>query len=150
MDQINAEVDCDVSRLDFPLRAWKARQGHNFVALFRRVPADVTKLFVRVFKSNNAYFDITAHEHPDGGWTVRIPAACFPFEGVPASIANSLPTSATVTDASGNVYTVSFVDAVTVAGRALIETLSNRVSKVNVSPHLWRIVVLHKEGEVVS
>lgn len=72
------------------------------------------------------------------------------FEGVPASIANSLPTSATVTDASGNVYTVSFVDAVTVAGRALIETLSNRVSKVNVSPHLWRIVVLHKEGEVVS
>lgn len=81
MDQINAEVDCDVSRLDFPLRAWKARQGHNFVALFRRVPADVTKLFARVFKSNNAYFDVTAHEHPDGGWTVRIPAACFPFEG---------------------------------------------------------------------
>ena len=81
MDQINAEVDCDVSRLDFPLRAWKARQGHNFVALFRRVPADVTKLFVRVFKTNNAYFDVTAHEHPDGGWMARIPAACFPFEG---------------------------------------------------------------------
>ena len=81
MDQINAEVDCDVSRLDFPLRAWKARQGHNFVALFRRVPADVTNLVARVFKSNNEYFDVTAHEHPDGGWTVRIPAACFPFEG---------------------------------------------------------------------
>ena len=80
MDQINAEVDCDVSRLDFPLRAWKARQGHNFVALFRRVPADVTGLFVRVFKGNGAYFDVTAHEHPDGGWTVRIPAACFPAE----------------------------------------------------------------------
>ena len=55
MDQINAEVDCDVSRLDFPLRAWKARQGHNFVALFRRVPADVTGLFVRVFKGDGAY-----------------------------------------------------------------------------------------------
>lgn len=81
MDQINAVVDCDVSRLDFPLRAWKARQGHNFVALFRRVPADVTGLFVRVFKSNDAYFDITAHEHPDGGWTARVPAACFPYEG---------------------------------------------------------------------
>lgn len=81
MDQTNAVVDCDVSRLDFPLRAWKARQGHNFVALFRRVPADVTKLFVRVFKSNDAYFDITAHEHPDGGWTARVPAACFPYEG---------------------------------------------------------------------
>ena len=81
MEQINAEVDCDVSRLDFPLRAWKAKQGHNFVALFRRVPADVTKLFARVFKSNNAYFDVTAHEHPDGGWTVRVPAACFPYTG---------------------------------------------------------------------
>ena len=81
MNQINAVVYCDVSRLDFPLRAWKARQGHNFVALFRRVPADVTKLFVRVFRENGAYFDVTAHEHTDGGWTVRIPAACFPTAG---------------------------------------------------------------------
>lgn len=81
MDQINAEVDCDVSRLDFPLRPFKARAGHSFVALFRRVPADVTGLFVRVFKENNAYFDVTGHEHPDGGWMVRIPAACFPNVG---------------------------------------------------------------------
>lgn len=81
MEQINAEIDCDVSRLDFPLRSCKARQGHNFVARFRRVPADVTKLFVRVFRANGAYFDVTAHEHPDGGWTVRIPAACFPEQG---------------------------------------------------------------------
>ena len=81
MEQINAEIDCDVSRLDFPLRAWKARQGHNFVARFRRVPADVTKLFARVFKANGAYFDVTGHEHPDGGWTVRVSAACFPEAG---------------------------------------------------------------------
>lgn len=72
------------------------------------------------------------------------------FEGVPASIANNLPSSASVTDASGNTYTVSFVDAVQVQGTALVETLSNRVSKVNISPHLWRIVVLHKEGQVLS
>lgn len=81
MDQINAEVDCDVSRLDFPLRAWKARQGHNFVALFRRVPADVMDLFVRVFRANGAYFDVQAHEHQGGEWTVRIPATCFPAVG---------------------------------------------------------------------
>ena len=81
MDQLNAEVDCDVSRLDFPLHAWKARQGHNFVALLRRVPADVTDVFVRVFKANGEYFDVSAHEHPDGGWTVRMPAACFPDAG---------------------------------------------------------------------
>ena len=72
------------------------------------------------------------------------------FEGVPASIANNLPSSASVTDASGNIYTVSFVDAVTVVGAQLVETLSNRVLKVNISPRLWRIVVLHKEGEVLS
>ena len=81
MDQINAIIDCDVSRLDFPLRAWKARQGHNFVALLRRVPADVEHLCVRVFKSNNAYFDLTANEHESGAWTVRVPAACFPAAG---------------------------------------------------------------------
>lgn len=81
MDQINAIVDCDVSLLDFPLRPFKARAGHNFVALFRRVPADMTGLFVRVFKAGGAYFDVTAHEHADGGWTARIPAACFPAPG---------------------------------------------------------------------
>lgn len=81
MDQINARVDCDVSRLDFPLRPFKARAWHNFVVLFRRVPADATGLFVRIFRDNGAYFDVTGHEHPDGGWTVRIPAACFPNVG---------------------------------------------------------------------
>ncbi len=78
MEQINAVIDCDVSRLDFPLRAMKAKAGHNFVALIRRAPADVTGLFVRVFKDNGAYFDVTAHEHPGGEWVARIPAACFP------------------------------------------------------------------------
>ena len=78
MEQINAIIDCSVDRLNFPLRPMYARQGHNFVALLRRVPADVTGLYVRVFRENGAYFDVTAHEHPDGNWTARIPAACFP------------------------------------------------------------------------
>lgn len=81
MDQANAIVDCDVSRLDFPLRALKARQGHGFVAVFRRVPADVTRLYVRVFKGHGAYFDVTAHEHLDGAWSARVAAACFPEAG---------------------------------------------------------------------
>ena len=81
MEQINAIIDCSVDRLNFPLRPMYARQGHNFVALLRRVPADVTGLFVRLFKEHDAYFDVTGHEHPDGGWTVRIPAACFPTAG---------------------------------------------------------------------
>lgn len=81
MDQTNAIVDCDATRLNFPLRAFRARQGHNFVARFRRVPADATGLFVRVFKADGAYYDVTAHEHADGTWTARIPAACFPAAG---------------------------------------------------------------------
>ena len=81
MEQVNATVDLDVARLDRPLRPFKARQGHNFVALFRRVPADVTGLYVRVFKENGAYFDVAAHEHADGTWTARIAAACFPSAG---------------------------------------------------------------------
>lgn len=81
MDQINAFVDCDAARLNFPLRTFRARQGHNFVARLRRVPADATGLFVRVFKAGGAYYDVTAHEHADGTWTARISAACLPAVG---------------------------------------------------------------------
>lgn len=81
MEQVNAEIECDVSRLNFPRRPWYARQGHGFVARLLRVPADVTKVFARVFRANGAYFDVTGHEHRDGSWTVRIPAACFPEAG---------------------------------------------------------------------
>ena len=81
MEQTNAIVDINVMRLNCQLPTFNARQGHNFVALFRRVPADVTGLFVRVFKSNGAYFDVSGHEHANGSWSVRIPAACFPVAG---------------------------------------------------------------------
>ena len=81
MEQTNAIIDCSVARLNFPLRPMYAKQGHNFVALLRRVPADVTGLYVRVFKANGAYFDVTGHEHPDGSYTARIQAACFPNAG---------------------------------------------------------------------
>lgn len=78
MEQINAAVDCDITRLNAPLRPFYARVGHSFVALFRRVPADTTGVFVRVFKADGSYFDVTAHEHADGTWLARIGAACFP------------------------------------------------------------------------
>ena len=80
MEQINAQVDCDITRLNAPLRPFYARVGHSFVALFRRVPADTTGVFVRVFKADGSYFDVTAHEHADGTWLARIGAACFPAE----------------------------------------------------------------------
>lgn len=80
MEQINAEVDCDITRLNVPLRPFFGRVAHSFVALFRRVPADITGLFVRLFKADGSYFDVTAHEHADGTWLARIGAACFPAE----------------------------------------------------------------------
>lgn len=80
MEQINAAVDCDITRLNAPLRPFYARVGHSFVALFRRVPADTTGVFVRLFRADGSYYDVTAHEHADGTWLARIGAACFPAE----------------------------------------------------------------------
>ncbi len=79
--RVNAFVDVDPCRLDAPLRAFEARQGHSFAALLRRVPADVSKVFCRVFRENGAYFDITALDQRGGDWRVTIPAACFPTVG---------------------------------------------------------------------
>lgn len=80
MEQINAAVDCDITRLNAPLRPFYARVGHSFVALFRRVPADTTGVFVRLFRADGSYYDVTAHEHADGTWLARIAAACFTAE----------------------------------------------------------------------
>lgn len=81
MEQINATVDCDVARLNVPLRPFYARQGHNFVVCLRRVPADCTALVLRIFKENGAYFDISCKEHASGEWSARVTAACFPAAG---------------------------------------------------------------------
>ncbi len=80
-DQVNAVVAVDAARLDLPLRPLKARRWHNFVAELRRVPADVTAVFLRLFRENGAYFDVPARERRGGGWTARVPAACLPDAG---------------------------------------------------------------------
>ena len=87
MDQINAIVDCDVSRLNAPLRTWRAVRGFGFVALLRRVPADVTGVSVRVYSVEAAqgvqavYADCAGVERADGGWLVRCPSSAFPNSG---------------------------------------------------------------------
>lgn len=87
MDQVNATVDCDVARLNIPLRPWFARAGHGFVALLRRVPADVQGVYCRVFTNMGgnggavAFVDVAALEHADGSWQVRCPATVFPAAG---------------------------------------------------------------------
>lgn len=87
MEQINAIVDCDVARLNIPLRPWFARKDHGFVALLRRIPADVTGVYVRVYMAALAgqtpaiYTDVQALEHADGSWMVRCPTSCFTANG---------------------------------------------------------------------
>lgn len=62
----------------------------------------------------------------------------FYFEGVPVSIANSLPESASVTDINGTSYTVSFKSEVrdSSGGSAVLETYNNSVSVGKMSPRM--------------
>lgn len=81
MDMVNAVIPLSPDRLNFPLRPWMARQGHGFVAKFSNVPADITGLYVRIFKEDGAYFDQSGVEHRDGTWSVRVKGVCFPVVG---------------------------------------------------------------------
>lgn len=72
----------------------------------------------------------------------------FYFEGVPASLANSLPTSATVTDIDGTTHTVSFTPTVTdgSSGTAVFENYNNAVTVAKMSPHLRTVEVVERTG----
>lgn len=81
MDLLNAKIIIRPERLNYPLATIEARQGHGLVAKITNAPADVTGVFFRIFKKDGAYFDISANEHMDGTWTVRIKGVCFPDVG---------------------------------------------------------------------
>lgn len=73
----------------------------------------------------------------------------FEFIGVPSTLKDSTG-NVSVRDACGNQYTVSLTQACTVQGTQMFETLSNKVIREQMSPHMWRIVVTHRTGEIVS
>ena len=70
----------------------------------------------------------------------------FQFEGVPATIADNLSGSVTVTDIGGKSYTVSFDEKITDGsqGTAVLEKESNHVSITKFSPHLRTVEVINK------
>lgn len=70
----------------------------------------------------------------------------FYFEGVPVSIANSLPESASVTDINGTSYTVSFKAEVVdgSGGSAVLETYNNSVSVGKMSPRMRTVEVTER------
>ena len=81
MEMYNAIIDIDVERLNLPRRPIFVRQSHAHALKLRGVPADVTNVYVRLFRANGAYFDVAAHEHPDGTYSVRIPSGTLPDVG---------------------------------------------------------------------
>ena len=83
MDQVNAIIDCDVTRLNFPLRPFYAKRYKSFVALIRNAPADVQAVKVRVWKANdeNVYYDFPANPKPNGEWLCYIIGTAFPESG---------------------------------------------------------------------
>ena len=52
-DQVNAIIDLDVTRLNFPLRPLYARRYKSFVALLRNAPADVQAVKIRLWKAGD-------------------------------------------------------------------------------------------------
>ena len=83
MDQVNAIIDLDVTRLNFPLRPMYAKRYKSFVALFKNAPDDVQAVKVRVWKANdpNVYYDFPANPKPDGSWLCYIIGTAFPESG---------------------------------------------------------------------
>lgn len=83
MDQVNAIVDCDVTRLNFPLSPFYVRRYKSFVALLRRVPADVQSVKIRVWKAGepNVYYDFPCNPKPNGEWLCYIIGTAFPEAG---------------------------------------------------------------------
>lgn len=72
----------------------------------------------------------------------------FYFEGVSATMAANLPSSATVTDIDGKTFTVSFVESITDGsqGIASFESYNNAVNIGKMSPHLRTIEVVERRG----
>ena len=81
MDQVNAIVKLDVSRLNFPLVPFYARQLHSVVAEIVGAPADVTGVGIRLYTPSGGYYLAPCNPRPNGNWRVRIPALYFPEVG---------------------------------------------------------------------
>lgn len=74
----------------------------------------------------------------------------FEFIGVPASLANTTDNDVTVTEAGGHQYTVNFTKSCTMSSNGKLELESWRIVREKMSPHLWRLVVIHRTGSLVS
>lgn len=80
MDQINGTVECDVGHLYRQPAKLFARQGASYVLAAKRIPGDLTQVFLRVFRPDGAYHDIMGNEHPFYR-SFYVIGTCFPQAG---------------------------------------------------------------------
>lgn len=78
MENVNAVIDLNVRRLNFPLVPLHPCKGRSFTVLLRNVPADVTDVHLRVFNAEGAFYDIRANERRDGTRLAYVIGTCFP------------------------------------------------------------------------
>jgi len=81
MNQVNAIVRVNVSRLNWPLQPFHARQFQSFRVKVVNVPGDVSSLRLRVFKPSGGFFELPGNVHVDGSWTIYAIGTCFPEVG---------------------------------------------------------------------
>jgi len=74
----------------------------------------------------------------------------FEFVGVPGSLANTESNDVTVTDVGNQEHKVNFTPSCTMSSNGKLELASWRVIREKMSPHMWRIVVVHRMGELAS
>lgn len=117
MNQINATINIDPTRLNIPRRAVFALRYHSVTLELVKVPDDVTSIVFRVFKTDGcSYFDIPAHRRPDGTALVYVIGTCFPDPG-------DVKYEIHAYDARGNMTALGFgmlkVDQFTESGRPI-------------------------------
>ena len=76
MKNIHAEIEIDITRLNFPLRTLYARQHGTFRAAIVNAPGDLSGVFLRVLSADgSSYRDFAAVPSPEPTrWLVTIPA----------------------------------------------------------------------------
>lgn len=84
MNQVNATVDINPQRLNFPLPTLHAKQLHSFVAEIRNIPDDSTSAVLRLFRTDRqSHFEIPISRNGGGSSTgiAYIVGTCFPDAG---------------------------------------------------------------------
>ena len=74
----------------------------------------------------------------------------FEFIGVPGSLVNISTNNVAVTDVGGQQYSVNFTPSCTMSSNGKLELESWRIVREKMSPHMWRIVSVHRTGSLVS